>query len=65
MHCLMVTDRLKVCNTHRIVLQGRHIGLDRLLHVVGGHQRRGKVDVAVNEVWLESHCMPIVLQGFL
>lgn len=51
--------------TNRIVLKGRNISLNGLLDVTGGHQGCCQVDVAIDEVRLQSDGMAVVLERLL
>lgn len=48
-----------------IILESRHVGLHGLLHVSGRNKCRRQVDVAVDEVGLEAHCVAIILERLL
>lgn len=51
--------------TYWIVLQSGDVGLDRLLHIAGGDQSRGKVYVSIYEVGLQTNGVPVVFEGLL
>ena len=44
--------------TNRIVLKGGDVSLDGPLHVASGYERGGEIDVTVNEVGLQTDCVP-------
>ena len=51
--------------THWIVLKGRDVGLNGAFHVSRCHQGRSKIYVTVDEVWLQTDSLPVMVQCFL
>lgn len=52
-------------DAYGIVLQCSDVGLHGLLHIACGHQCRCQIDVTIDEVGLETHSPPIVVQSLL
>ncbi len=51
----------QITRTHRVILQSRDVRLHGPLHVAGGDQGRGQIDVPVDEVWLEPDGVTVVV----
>ena len=48
----------KPFETNRIVLKGGDVGLNGSLHVASSDECGGKVDVTIDEVGLQTDCVP-------